>query len=152
MADFRQKKKLGEDYETGPIFFKDSFVAAEIPDFIRDASNYRTLTWILVKVCTIRFIRDNIKPGAVQWPSVETIIEKKSDILKSLDNFASDYKSVTGYLNQVTKDYASIAIISSTYNYPAYQVWIAANDGLNAEFDPAIYHYTGWQICKSDSV
>jgi len=149
MADCRRKQKLGPDYEIGPVSFSESFVPEEVPDFIRADSNYRTLTWILVKMCTVKFVRSKIKAGAVQWPLVETIMENRSAILQSVQDFARDYEAVMGYLNQFTKNYASLTVLISAYNYPAYETWILANNGLEAEFDRAIYHYTGWQICKS---
>jgi len=146
MADFRNCQKLCPRHEIGPVSFSESFVAAEVPHFIRQASDYTTLTWILAKACTVRHVQAST--GADCWPVAETIVQNRTAILQSLHDFAQDHAAVRGYLDQHIDHCASIGVIRNSYEYHGYNTWIQ-NNGLEAEFDRAIHHYTGWRICTA---
>jgi hypothetical protein len=147
----RRGFKLGPDYEDSPVSFAESYEPEDIPEVIKKNSEYRVLTWMLIKICTVQFVRDKIEKGAVKWPLVEKIIENRIpilDVLKGMVNDPKDPNVVMGWLNQYVGDCASIALLKSSYSEIAYSTWIRAN-GLEIEFDRAIYHYTGWRTCNS---
>lgn len=137
-------------YEAEPKIFEESYRPGDFPDDLK-SSEYRVLTWILIKIGTVKKIRNDIDKRAVNWPDIRDIIERREDIIAFIEDQASNYETVMSWLNQYAQEYASLVFLKSAYDYIAYKVWVGANGGVKNEFDRALYHLTGYRVCRSVS-
>lgn len=81
-------------YEAEPKIFEESYRPGDFPDDLMKSSDYRVLAWILIKIGTVKKIREDMDKRAVNWPDIRDIIEKREVIIAFIEDQASSYEKV----------------------------------------------------------